>query len=168
MTPSSQAAFGPHDDPDWEADEPAWPDDEGWVPKSDREAENRPPIGSFEAEMEELRERMLDEGIAKPVAYDDWAPPSQPERAGPSRRQGTRQPARQDSPQNGHPAEFLSVKEAAEIIRLSEKFIRRAIKDGELRASKPRGRIRIKRADLYAWLEASLVEPSVHDIEPWR
>jgi excisionase family DNA binding protein len=39
--------------------------------------------------------------------------------------------------------EFLTVKEVANIVKLHEKVIRRAYESGELRAYKPRGRIRI-------------------------
>jgi excisionase family DNA binding protein len=66
---------------------------------------------------------------------------------------------------NGDP-EFLTVKEVAEIVRLHERVVRRAIRRGELRASKPCGRIRIRRADLEAWLKDSELAtvPSIHDI----
>jgi excisionase family DNA binding protein len=65
------------------------------------------------------------------------------------------------------PSEFMTVREVANIVKLHEKVIRRAYESGELRAYKPRGRIRIRRSDVEAWLEANAVEPyPVPEIEP--
>lgn len=47
---------------------------------------------------------------------------------------------------------------------LNPKTIERAILRGELRAYKPAGKVRIRRTDLDAWIEASIIEPSIHDI----
>jgi excisionase family DNA binding protein len=47
---------------------------------------------------------------------------------------------------------LLTVKDAAERCQLSESAIRRAIRDGELPASMLRSRLRIKEADLDAWI----------------
>jgi len=127
-------------------------------------------------------EKEYSEGFDAAFRDFDWATvqPSQaeldwlnPRRANgsASSRGGAKKQARQNGPaeavEKTAPKEFLSVKEAAEIVGLSEKAIRRAIDDGELPASKPRGRIRIKRTDLDAWIEASRVEPySVPEIDP--
>jgi len=100
----------------------------------------------------------------------DWHRPRPAD--GTSRAGQAKESGRQNGPTNDveepAPKEFLSVREAAEIVGLSEKALRRAIRDGELPASKPRGRIRIRRADIEAWIKSSRIEPSVHDIEPWR
>ena len=98
----------------------------------------------------------------------DWFNPRRAVSGGATRPGRTRKPPRQDGPQQPQPAEFLSAKQAAEIIGLHEKVIRRAIDDGELPASKVRSRIKIRRADLEKWIETNRVQPSVHDIEPWR
>ena len=59
---------------------------------------------------------------------------------------------------------YLDKKEAAAILGLNPKTIERAILRGELRAYKPAGKVRIRRADLDAWVEANVVNPSIHDI----
>lgn len=61
-------------------------------------------------------------------------------------------------------SEYLSKAEAGEIVSLNPKTIEREIQRGRLRAFKLAGRVRIRREDLEAWIEASQVEPSVHDI----
>jgi excisionase family DNA binding protein len=60
--------------------------------------------------------------------------------------------------------EYLDKREAAKVVGLAEKTIERAILRGELRAFKPAGRVRIRRADLNQWIESSVVAPTVHDI----
>ena len=60
--------------------------------------------------------------------------------------------------------EFLALREAATLLGMHWKVLRRAIEDGELRAYKLRSRIRIRRADLDEWVESNRVKPSVHDI----
>ena len=60
--------------------------------------------------------------------------------------------------------EYLDKREAAEVVGLAEKTIERAILRGELRAFKPAGRVRIRRADLNQWVDSSLVVPTIHDI----
>ena len=59
---------------------------------------------------------------------------------------------------------FIDKKRAAEIVSLNPKTIERLIHRGELRASKLAGQIRIRCEDLFAWVEANSVEPSVHDV----
>jgi excisionase family DNA binding protein len=54
---------------------------------------------------------------------------------------------------------YLSPADVAELLSLHVKVIHRAVRDGELAAFKVRNRIRISRADLDAWLEASRVRP---------
>jgi excisionase family DNA binding protein len=51
----------------------------------------------------------------------------------------------------------LTVKEAADHVRLTQWAIYRAIQRGELTAYKPGGRLRIREADLEAWLESTRV-----------
>jgi excisionase family DNA binding protein len=60
--------------------------------------------------------------------------------------------------------EFLSMTEAGEIVGLSAKTIERVIGRGELSAYKLGGRVRIKRTELYEWIEKNRVEPTIHDI----
>jgi excisionase family DNA binding protein len=63
--------------------------------------------------------------------------------------------------------EFMTVAEIAGMVKLHEKVIRRAYESGELRAYKPRGRIRIRRSDVEAWIEANQVQPyPVQELEP--
>jgi excisionase family DNA binding protein len=52
----------------------------------------------------------------------------------------------------------LTVREAAEHVRLTQWAIYRAIQRGDLAAFKPGGRLRIQEADLDAWLESTRVE----------
>ena len=52
---------------------------------------------------------------------------------------------------------MLTVKEAAAVVRLTQWAIYRAIQRGELTAYKPGGRLRIREADLDAWLESTRV-----------
>ena len=54
---------------------------------------------------------------------------------------------------------LFSVSEVAELTGLSESVLYRAIAAGELRASKLRGRLRVRFADLEAWIESNLVFP---------
>lgn len=54
---------------------------------------------------------------------------------------------------------LLTVTEVADQVGLSEWAVRRAIRDGELEAFKPRGRIRVKASAVHDWLEATRVEP---------
>lgn len=49
--------------------------------------------------------------------------------------------------------ELLSPDDAAQIVRLSAYTVRQAIREGELRASKLRGRLRIHPDDLAAWID---------------
>jgi excisionase family DNA binding protein len=60
--------------------------------------------------------------------------------------------------------EFLALRDAAGLLGMHWKVLRRAIEDGELRAYKLRSRVRIRRSDLDQWIESNRVEPSVHDI----
>jgi excisionase family DNA binding protein len=52
---------------------------------------------------------------------------------------------------------MLTVQEAAERVRLTQWAIYRAIRRGDLAAYKPGGRLRIREADLEAWLESTRV-----------
>ena len=52
---------------------------------------------------------------------------------------------------------MLTVREAADRVRLTQWAIYRAIQRGELTAYKPGGRLRIREADLEAWLESTRV-----------
>ena len=60
--------------------------------------------------------------------------------------------------------EYLDAGEAATIVGLHERTIKRAIQRGELRAFKPAGQIRVRREDLNEWIESSVVVPTSHDI----
>jgi excisionase family DNA binding protein len=53
---------------------------------------------------------------------------------------------------------MLTVREAADRVRLTQWAIYRAIHRGDLAAFKPGGRLRIDEADLTAWLESTRVE----------
>lgn len=58
------------------------------------------------------------------------------------------------------PAEqLLSVRDVAEAAQLEAETIRRAIRAGELRASKMRGRLRIRPEDFADWIESTRIEP---------
>lgn len=52
---------------------------------------------------------------------------------------------------------LLTVNDVAEATGLSPNAVYRAIWDGELRAAKLRGRLRVKLADLDAWIDSNLV-----------
>jgi len=54
---------------------------------------------------------------------------------------------------------LLSVSDVAELTGLSESVLYRAIAAGELRASKLRGRLRVRFVDLDAWIESNIVRP---------
>jgi excisionase family DNA binding protein len=56
---------------------------------------------------------------------------------------------------------FLTVPELAAQLKLSESAVRRAIRAGELAATKPRGQLRISEDAVTAWLAASAVAPEV-------
>jgi excisionase family DNA binding protein len=60
--------------------------------------------------------------------------------------------------------EYLDKREAAAIVGLNPKTIERSILRGELKAYKPAGKIRIRRDDLDAWIAASAVTTSIHEI----
>lgn len=55
---------------------------------------------------------------------------------------------------------MLTVQEAAEVVKLTQWAIYRAIARGDLVAYKPGGRLRINEHDLQAWLDATRVSPS--------
>ena len=52
---------------------------------------------------------------------------------------------------------LLTVAEVAEATGLSRNAVYRAIGAGELRASKLRGRLRVQRVDLDAWIDSNVV-----------
>lgn len=56
----------------------------------------------------------------------------------------------------------LTVDDVAELVQLGPEAVRRAVRRGELRASKLGGRIRIRRDDVNAWIEAqTLATPAM-------
>ena len=55
-------------------------------------------------------------------------------------------------------AELLSVRRVAELAGLSEMAVYRAIKAGELRASRLRGKFRIRSQDFERWVDKNVVE----------
>lgn len=54
---------------------------------------------------------------------------------------------------------LLSVADVAIVVGMSEHTIRQAIRDGDLIASKLRGRIRIDPQDVHAWINQSTITP---------
>jgi excisionase family DNA binding protein len=58
---------------------------------------------------------------------------------------------------------LLTVREVADYAQLSQKAVRRAIAQGELQATRLRGRLRIDPADLQAWIEANRYRPARDD-----
>jgi excisionase family DNA binding protein len=60
---------------------------------------------------------------------------------------------------------LMSVAEVADTTGLSESAVYRAIAVGELRASKLRGRLRVRLADLESWIESNLVSPESERVE---
>lgn len=112
----------------------------------------------------QLPEELLESSFSKPLwqaspplADRSSAPPVGQPSSPPSLSATTRDPAA---------AEYLTVKEVGDLVHLHEKVIRRAIEAGELPAAKIRSRVRIRRADVDAWLAANTVEPSPHDLVP--
>jgi excisionase family DNA binding protein len=72
-------------------------------------------------------------------------------------------PARGSQEQSGSESErtrLVAVAEAAAITGLSESAVYRAIASGELRASKLRGRLRVRFADIDLWIDSNAVRPS--------
>lgn len=61
---------------------------------------------------------------------------------------------------------LLTVSEVAETTGLSPNAVYRAIWDGEIRASKLRGRLRVQLADLDAWIDSNLVLARSSNEEP--
>lgn len=66
-------------------------------------------------------------------------------------------PDRRDAISN--PNHLMSVAHVASMTGLSDTAVYRAIAAGELRAAKLRGRLRIRVADIDAWIESSAVRP---------
>lgn len=58
---------------------------------------------------------------------------------------------------------MLTPREIAELCGLSYRSVLRAIEDGELRAFRLRGRLRVDNEDYVAWLEGARVTPTWHD-----
>lgn len=54
----------------------------------------------------------------------------------------------------------LTPDQVADLVQLSAEAVRRAVRRGELRASRVCGRLRIMPADVEAWMAASTVAPS--------
>jgi excisionase family DNA binding protein len=61
---------------------------------------------------------------------------------------------------------LLTVSEVAEATGLSPNAVYRAISDGELRASKLRGRLRVQLAELDAWIDSNFVTTRAVYVEP--
>ena len=61
---------------------------------------------------------------------------------------------------------LITVGEVVEVTGLSANAIYRAIWDGELRASKLRGRLRVQLADLDAWVDSNRVTTRGANEEP--
>lgn len=63
------------------------------------------------------------------------------------------------------PSHLVSVAHVASMTGLSDTAVYRAIAAGELRAAKLRGRLRIRVADIDAWIESSAVRPVPTELE---
>lgn len=64
---------------------------------------------------------------------------------------------------------LLSVDQVAEVVGLSPKGVRSAIRRGELAASKLAGRLRVREQDVERWIEGSRVQPQAPALpEPQR
>lgn len=61
---------------------------------------------------------------------------------------------------------LVSVADVASMTGLSDTAVYRAIAAGELRATKLRGRLRIRFADIDAWIESNAVKPVPSEREP--
>jgi excisionase family DNA binding protein len=62
---------------------------------------------------------------------------------------------------------LFTVSQVAETTGLSRNAVYRAIGDGQLRASKLRGRLRVQLADLDAWIDSNVVTTrAVHEESP--
>lgn len=59
----------------------------------------------------------------------------------------------------GPVSDFLTPRQVAELTQLSYHSVLRAIKDGELRATRLRGKLRVRRLDLDAWADGQTVQP---------
>jgi excisionase family DNA binding protein len=70
---------------------------------------------------------------------------------------GVRQHAEAAPVLGAHEADTLTIQEAAERVRLTQWALYRAVQRGELTAYKPGGRLRIREADLEAWLQSTRV-----------
>jgi excisionase family DNA binding protein len=57
------------------------------------------------------------------------------------------------------PQKLLSPQQIRDLTGLHEEVIRRAIRDGELRASKLRGKLRVRPQDYDAWIDQNAVAP---------
>ena len=57
------------------------------------------------------------------------------------------------------PSSYLTVNEAAEIVRCTHVTIRRAIRDGHLAAHGATNRMLLKEADLHAWVQSCPAVP---------
>jgi excisionase family DNA binding protein len=62
----------------------------------------------------------------------------------------------EQQPSVGH---LVSVADVAAMTGLSDTAVYRAIAAGELRATTPRGRLRIRLSDIDVWIEANAVQP---------
>jgi len=69
------------------------------------------------------------------------------------------------APVKGH---LVSVADVASMTGLSDTAVYRAIGAGELRAAKLRGRLRIRVADIDAWIESNAVRPVPMEPPPKR
>lgn len=56
-----------------------------------------------------------------------------------------------------YPPMFLTVHEVADMCRLSERAVYRAVESGELPGTKLRSRLRIRASDVEKWIEQGLV-----------
>ncbi len=55
---------------------------------------------------------------------------------------------------------LLTVDEVAGLVKLDPEVVRRCIRDGELRASKLRGKFRVRPSAVDEWVDAMAVEPA--------
>jgi excisionase family DNA binding protein len=68
-------------------------------------------------------------------------------------------PADATEPANCVSAELLTPRQVSELAQMSYHAVLRAVNDGELTASRLRGRLRVRRADFDAWVDGSRITP---------
>lgn len=60
------------------------------------------------------------------------------------------------------PKQYLTVDQVGQLVQLHPEVVRRAIRRGELQASRLCGRLRVSQQDFLAWIEATAIQPEVY------